>query len=229
MSLSALLIIFSTLVFIKFSEQKRIISNEVSQQEAATAASRTSHWSLPQEKQAPALEELKTMFMSLKVEKENVMLMGGPKEEQNQKGSFIMRSQDLDSGCESIDEHSSSDSGHEDDHSDIEWLQDMEQKQAEYFLDGSISDEESLIEIALIPSGQFVSLQEKDPKLNLNCKLSAKERSQELDASGFMADTGELTGDQEDNLIEIDIHMGSIKYSKNYGAKYIHPLLVRNK
>ncbi|KZV15623.1 hypothetical protein F511_34120 [Dorcoceras hygrometricum] len=204
MSLSALLIMISTLVFFKFSRQKPIVSKESLQQEAA--ASKSSYCSLPQEKQRPAPEDHQTtMWISSEVENQSEMLLPGRKEEENRKGTMIK--------CEIMDGHSSSDTYHEHDHSGIEWLSDMEQKQAEYFFYGSISDEENLIEIE-IPSGQFCSQQEEDPyKLKLNCKLSAKEKFQEYDESGFKAYTGELSGDQEDNLIEIDIYMGSIKCS----------------
>lgn len=70
--------------------------------------------------------------------------------------------------------------------------------------DGSISDEESLIEIAL-PSGQYVCTPEKEePKFNLQKKFP--------DLMELLADMNEMN--EEDNLIEIDISMGSIKCSR---------------
>ncbi|KAJ1415594.1 hypothetical protein SESBI_18025 [Sesbania bispinosa] len=78
--------------------------------------------------------------------------------------------------------------------------------------DGSISDEESLIEIAL-PSGHYV-----DQK-KYNCSLQQKKR--ELSAESlfsqqslmeFLSEFNEVS--EEENLIEIDISMGSIKYSR---------------
>lgn len=87
--------------------------------------------------------------------------------------------------------------------------------------DGTISDEDSLIEIAL-PSGHFVSShhhkQESNSKYN-NCSLQQKKR--ELSAETlfnqqslleFLAEFNDMN--EEENLIEIDIAMGSIKCSR---------------
>ncbi|CAL0317410.1 unnamed protein product [Lupinus luteus] len=68
--------------------------------------------------------------------------------------------------------------------------------------DGSISDEESLIEIAL-PSGQC-SLQQKKTEISAEALLSQQTIIRE-----FLAEFND-----EENLIEIDISMGSIKYSR---------------
>ncbi|XP_019435771.1 PREDICTED: uncharacterized protein LOC109342173 [Lupinus angustifolius] len=69
--------------------------------------------------------------------------------------------------------------------------------------DGSISDEESLIEIEL-PTGQC-GLQQKKRELSSPEALF----SQKSIIKGFLAEFNE-----EENLIEIDISMGSIKYSR---------------
>ncbi|WVY92729.1 hypothetical protein V8G54_031817 [Vigna mungo] len=73
------------------------------------------------------------------------------------------------------------------------------------FSDGTISDEDSLIEIAL-PSGHFVN-----NKNNNCCSLQQKKR--ELSAQETLM---ELLAEfnEEENLIEIDIAMGSIKCSR---------------
>ncbi|KAL2493752.1 uncharacterized protein Fot_37509 [Forsythia ovata] len=68
--------------------------------------------------------------------------------------------------------------------------------------DDSMSDEEGLIEIA-IPSGQYLS-PEKDMK-----KKKLTEKSIPLE---FLSEINEMN--EEDNLIEIDIYMGSIKCSR---------------
>ncbi|KAL1561009.1 hypothetical protein AAHA92_03762 [Salvia divinorum] len=94
----------------------------------------------------------------------------------------LMGSQDLYSESESMKQFSSS----EDHSSDIERRLDCS--------DGSISDEESLIEIP-IPSGQFVWN-------NVNCY---KEFHKD-----FRAEMSEIN-EEDDNLIEIDIDIGSIK------------------
>ncbi|KAK7316540.1 hypothetical protein RJT34_00088 [Clitoria ternatea] len=80
--------------------------------------------------------------------------------------------------------------------------------------DGSISDEDSLIEIAL-PSGHFVGHQREESKYN--CSLQQKKR--ELSAHEALFNQQSLMEflaefNEEENLIEIDIAMGSIKYSR---------------
>ncbi|GFY97693.1 hypothetical protein Acr_12g0002340 [Actinidia rufa] len=70
--------------------------------------------------------------------------------------------------------------------------------------DGSISDEESLIEIAL-PSGHYVGFEKEEPK------LSSQQQQKFHSLIEFLADINEVN--EEDNLIEIDISMGSIKCS----------------
>ncbi|PIN20366.1 hypothetical protein CDL12_06957 [Handroanthus impetiginosus] len=123
---------------------------------------------------------------------------------------FLIRSHDLYSESESMDQYSSSSSEYHS--SDIEWPYNMGQRLD--CSDDSISDEESLIEIA-IPTGQFVS-PEKDLKLNLKCCKLSKDFSDDqetiFEKDNFLADyINEMN--EEDNLIEIDIYMGSIKYS----------------
>ncbi|KAG4958255.1 hypothetical protein AAZX31_13G006400 [Glycine max] len=90
--------------------------------------------------------------------------------------------------------------------------------------DGTISDEDSLIEIAL-PSGHFVghnqNKEDSNSKYNNCCTLQQKKR--ELSSAHealfnqhslmeFLAEFNEMN--EEDNLIEIDIAMGSIKCSR---------------
>ncbi|KAH6764765.1 transmembrane protein [Perilla frutescens var. frutescens] len=108
----------------------------------------------------------------------------------------LMGSQDLYSESESMDQCSSTSS--EDQSSDLEWPYNMVGQRLDCS-DGSISDEESLIEIA-IPSGQFVS--EKDPKWKVKCCKSMFQKD-------LWAEIYEMN--EEDNLIEIDINIGSIK------------------
>ncbi|GFZ05399.1 hypothetical protein Acr_17g0009710 [Actinidia rufa] len=71
--------------------------------------------------------------------------------------------------------------------------------------DGSISDEESLIEIAL-PSGHYVGPEKEE------AKLSSQKEQKFQSPMEFLADINEVN--EEDNLIEIDISMGSIKCSR---------------
>ncbi|RDY03591.1 hypothetical protein CR513_12788, partial [Mucuna pruriens] len=84
-------------------------------------------------------------------------------------------------------------------------------------LDGTISDEDSLIEISL-PSGCLLGRQKEESKYN-NCSLQQKKR--ELSAETlfnkqslmeFLAVLNEMN--EEENFIEIDIALGSIKYPR---------------
>jgi len=83
------------------------------------------------------------------------------------------------------------------------------------YSDGSISDEESLIEIAL-PSGNYVNMQKDESDY-----YSLQQKKKELfgDAIFSQQSLMELLSEfneviEEENLIEIDISMGSIKYSR---------------
>ncbi|KAG8364490.1 hypothetical protein BUALT_Bualt18G0002700 [Buddleja alternifolia] len=178
-TLSLLLILFSTLFLFTISKQKdNVILKEA-------------------ENEFPAQE--KTLLNSHDKVEEDAS---------DQKG-FLMGSQDLYSESESMERFSSED---EEDHSsDTEWPYNNMERQTLDYSDDSISDEESLIEIA-IPSGQFV----KDFNLKC-CKLSADFSHQQSifqkkhSAVDFLAGINEMN--EEDNLIEIDIYMGSIKCS----------------
>ncbi|KAL2327160.1 hypothetical protein Fmac_020587 [Flemingia macrophylla] len=84
--------------------------------------------------------------------------------------------------------------------------------------DGTISDEDSLIEIAL-PSGHFVGHHHKEESKYNNCSLQQKKRELSAEAlfnqqslMEFLAEFNEMN--EEENLIEIDIAMGSIKCSR---------------
>lgn len=75
--------------------------------------------------------------------------------------------------------------------------------------DDSMSDEEGLIEIA-IPSGQYLS-PEKEVKKKRLTDFSQEAKFQSIPLE-FLAEINEMN--EEDNLIEIDIYMGSIKCSR---------------
>ncbi|KAJ9176773.1 hypothetical protein P3X46_012052 [Hevea brasiliensis] len=78
--------------------------------------------------------------------------------------------------------------------------------------DGSISDEESLIEIAL-PSGHYIGHKEEESKFNLQKKFPDFTTTGSFyKQHGLMELLAELNEmNEEENLIEIDISMGSIK------------------
>ncbi|XP_015081076.1 uncharacterized protein LOC107024603 [Solanum pennellii] len=100
--------------------------------------------------------------------------------------------------------------------SDIEWPFSGELEQSPLCSDGSISDEESLIEIAL-PSGQFVkdtpkfSFHQQHHQKVVFADLVPQSIFQQHCFMDFLADISDVY--EEDNLIEIDISMGSIKCS----------------
>lgn len=101
---------------------------------------------------------------------------------------YAKTSPDLLSESESGEDNSWSCEGCEED-----WRMRLKYENDDYYSNnGSISDEESLIEIEL-PSGHYVDVQ--------------KERWMEL-----LTEFNEVI--EEENLIEIDISMGSIKYSR---------------
>ncbi|XP_023513390.1 uncharacterized protein LOC111777891 [Cucurbita pepo subsp. pepo] len=78
--------------------------------------------------------------------------------------------------------------------------------------DGSISDEESLIEIAL-PTRHYVSHKsddDDDDKDDMSFEFQKLKRKKNL--VELLAEINDIN--EEENLIEIDISMGSIKYSR---------------
>ncbi|KAI3465541.1 hypothetical protein Pfo_022204 [Paulownia fortunei] len=210
-TLSVLLILLSTLFLFTFSKQKPIMVDNSLLKEAPTRAENEFS---PQEKHQRAVQENALISSAdcpcddlgeVQAENETTAQKKAAVEDNGQ--GFLIRSQDLYSESESMDQSSSTSS--EDHFSDIEWPYNIGQRLD--CSDDSISDEESLIEIA-IPSGQFVS-PDKDPMFNLKCcKLSADLSHQEsMFQKDFLADINEMN--EEDNLIEIDIYMGSIKCS----------------
>lgn len=119
-------------------------------------------------------------------------------------GNLANKSADLYSEAESTDQLSTSDE------SDIEWPC---SGRSQDFSDGSISDEESLIEIALTGEQYLPSLKDEDNKVCFKHKVPTL-----LPSSDTFGQHGlkELFAEfnEEDNLIEIDIAMGSIKCSR---------------
>lgn len=119
------------------------------------------------------------------------------------RGSLANKSAVLYSETESTDQLSTSDE------SDVEWpcsgrSQDLS--------DGSISDEESLIEIALTGEQYVLGPKDEDNKVYLEQKVPALLLNDTLEQHGLNQQFAEFN--EEDNLIEIDITMGSIKFSR---------------
>ncbi|KAK9285629.1 hypothetical protein L1049_024826 [Liquidambar formosana] len=124
---------------------------------------------------------------------------------------YLVRSPDSLSESESIDQSSTSED------SEVDWPFQDNLGRSSVCSDGSISDEESLIEITL-PSGHYVgSKDEEEPKSNLNLQqklpdFSTESMFRQHSLMELLADINDMN--EEENLIEIDISMGSIKCSR---------------
>lgn len=96
--------------------------------------------------------------------------------------------------------------------SEVEWLFQDKMFQSRDCSDGSISDEDSLIEISL-PGGHYICDHEEDEVIyNLQNKLPDFAPGSFFKQHGLMELLAELNEmNEEENLIEIDISMGSIK------------------
>ena len=93
--------------------------------------------------------------------------------------------------------------------------EDSEVGQIPNWSDNSISDEEGLIEIALLNGYHVHGLEEEEPKSNLQQKFpefSPKMIVRQHSPEEMLGESSEMN--EEDNLIEIDISMGSIKCSR---------------
>ncbi|RVW95074.1 hypothetical protein CK203_025663 [Vitis vinifera] len=127
----------------------------------------------------------------------------------HQMNEYIDESPDSLSKTESLDQSSTSDE------SEVEWPFPDNAGQSPECSDGSISDEDSLIEIALL-SGHYVDPKQEDPKFNSQKKLPDFTPDsifqQHSTLMELLAEMNEMN--EEENLIEIDISMGSIKCSR---------------
>lgn len=96
--------------------------------------------------------------------------------------------------------------------SEVEWLFQDKMFQSRECSDGSISDEDSLIEISL-PGGHYICDHEEDEVIyNLQNQLPDFAPGSFFKQHGLMELLAELNEmNEEENLIEIDISMGSIK------------------
>jgi hypothetical protein len=96
--------------------------------------------------------------------------------------------------------------------SEVEWLFQDKMFQSRDCSDGSISDEDSLIEISL-PGGHYICDHEEDEVIyNLQNKLPDFAPGSFFKQHGLMELLAELNEmNEEENLIEIDISVGSIK------------------
>lgn len=200
LSITTSVLVVSTIAF-TFSKQKHsILKESVQEEEAASLNSHLQEHSSQVNQTVSDQQPQSGNFGQV----EEVLSVQNPRIENG-----VAQIHDLYSESESLGGPSSSSED-----SDIDWPFSGELEQSPLCSDGSISDEESLIEIAL-PSGQFV----KDrPKLSFHQQhqkvfpnLEPESIFQQHCLMDFLADISDVY--EEDNLIEIDISMGSIKCS----------------
>ncbi|KAM0955959.1 hypothetical protein ACFX13_024888 [Malus domestica] len=120
-----------------------------------------------------------------------------------------LSSTDLISESECLDHLSTSD-----DSELVDWSFGDSVARSPDFSDGSISDEDSLIEIAL-PGGYYVGHKEHDSLFNLQQKmpgLSPQSIFKQHTILELLAEINEMN--EEENLFEIDLSVGSIKCSR---------------
>ncbi|EOX93522.1 Uncharacterized protein TCM_002409 [Theobroma cacao] len=121
---------------------------------------------------------------------------------------YLVRSPDVLSENECVDQLSTTED------SEVDWPFQDNIDQSPDYSDGSISDEDSLIEISL-PGGHYVGHKEEKPKFSMQQKLPdfmPESFFQQRSLMELLAEFNEMN--EEDNLIEIDISMGSIKCSR---------------
>ncbi|CAN4084522.1 unnamed protein product [Withania somnifera] len=202
-SITISVLVVSTIAF-TFSNQKHSILKESSvqeeEQEAAIVNSQLEEHS-SQVEQIVSDQQLQNGNFG---QAEEILSVQNPRIENG-----VAQIHDLYSESESLGGPSSSSED-----SDIESPFSGELDQSPLCSDGSISDEESLIEIAL-PSGQFVK---DSPKLSFHqqhqkvfTNLVPESIFQQHYLMDILADISDVY--EEDNFIEIDISMGSIKCS----------------
>ncbi|KAF3644595.1 putative nudix hydrolase 2-like [Capsicum annuum] len=198
-SITTSLLVASTVAF-TFSKQKHSILKESSVQEAPCVNSQLEEHS-SQVKQIVSDQQPQNVDFG---QVDEVFSVQNPRIENG-----VAQIHDLYSESESLGGPSFSSED-----SDIDWPFSGELEQSPLCSDGSISDEESLIEIAL-PSGQFVkdspnlSFHQQDQKVFAD--LVPESIFQQHYLVDFLTDISDVY--EEDNLIEIDISMGSIKCS----------------
>lgn len=129
------------------------------------------------------------------------------KKEDRKEREVLLTSSEALSDSESF-EHTTSSEDLEND-----WISRENLSQSTQFSDGSISDEESLIEITL-PEGHYVeSKRQEYQKQPCSYGFQQKRPDCSMDSHFRQVNWMEMLMEEE-NLIEIDIGMGSIKYSR---------------
>ncbi|KAF5178252.1 hypothetical protein FRX31_032159 [Thalictrum thalictroides] len=200
---SSIVSVISTLLFITFTKRKPALRNEVMKCETISSSLK-----------APEVEE--EVSEELQQENEDILIIPEKECQEVDQESIVhddclVKTVDFLSECESVDLSSTSD----DSDVDCPYQNNMDRLRLRNCSDDSIDsisdDEDSLIEIAL-PEGHFIS-PKHDPKLKSH-QLNLPEFFQEsfFRQEGLMELLTEMN--EEDNMIEIDISMGSIKCSR---------------
>ncbi|KAJ4969752.1 hypothetical protein NE237_002851 [Protea cynaroides] len=118
--------------------------------------------------------------------------------------NFVTGSQCLSSEGDSIDHSSTSED------SDVDWPFPSDVREIQAFSDDSISDDDSLIEIELPEGNYFGPKEEPNVKSQLNLPdFSPESVFPQQNLMGLLSEINEMN--EEENLFEIDISMGSIK------------------
>ncbi|KAL4376978.1 hypothetical protein GQ457_02G005180 [Hibiscus cannabinus] len=133
--------------------------------------------------------------------------------EEDQIHDYMVKSPDVLSETECVDYQLSTTED-----SEVEWpFRDNMDRTPDWSNDGSIPDEDSLIEISL-PGGHYVRhKEEEEEEEEPNNKYSMQQKLpesifQQRSIMEFLAELNDMN--EEENLIEIDISMGSIKCSR---------------
>ncbi|KAK3184546.1 hypothetical protein Dsin_031832 [Dipteronia sinensis] len=207
---SIVLILSTVLIFTLFREQK-VPQKSVTEEEVLIIKSNDDHQEIIEDVVVPT----STLLLQQQQHKEDQQLQKCLETDQALLLHDYSSSPDLLSESESIDDHLSISED-----SEVDWpFRDIVYQSLDCSDDGSISDEESLIEIAL-PSGHYVDhdqdkLNHIQHKVVVGADHHFLPRESILKQHSLMELLAELNDmNEEDNLIEIDISMGSIKCSR---------------
>jgi hypothetical protein len=190
--------IFSTIYFTIFSKHKPVAAEKLVQEEVLGS----------EQESSPQMEDV---VSEPQPDSETITQQKEAQEEgMSQIGDHLVTLSDSLSESECLYHLSTSEE------SEVDWPFHDNVDQSPDYSDGSISDEESLIEIAL-PSGQYVGHKEELPKVNNKKQqklpdFSAESIFQQHCLMELLSEINEMN--EEENLIEIDISMGSIKCSR---------------
>ncbi|KAL6287169.1 hypothetical protein ACE6H2_011559 [Prunus campanulata] len=195
--LTSMVLILST-VFFTFCKQKPVLVEKLVEEKVLIRCDQSFSPCLEDESRTQHDEEETAALQKKEAQEEGM----------NPVHNYLGASPDLISERECLDHLSTSDE------SEVDWSFGDNAVQSPDCSDGSISDEDSLIEIAL-PGGYYVGHKEQESIFNLQQKrpgLSNQSIFQQHTLLELLAEINEMN--EEENLIEIDLSMGSIKCSR---------------